>query len=66
MSVKSLCLDYKGKKIQFFETEFQGQRYVGKFRQCLLFAMGYGADQAAELKFEMAKKRRLMSESRKG
>lgn len=38
-----------------YETEREGKRFVGTVRECLLFGMGYGTDQAAELRYEMAR-----------
>ena len=43
------------KSVTLYETEHEGKKFTGTFRECLLFCMGYGTDQAAELRYEMAK-----------
>jgi len=43
------------KSVTLYETEHEGKKLTGTFRECLLFCMGYGTDQAAELRYEMAK-----------
>ncbi len=39
------------RKGNLYVAYFKGSQYLGNLRDCLLFAMGYGADQAAELRF---------------
>lgn len=55
MKMRRVKIVYGEKKISLFETELAGQKFVGTIRECLLFGMGYGTDQAAELRYEMAR-----------
>lgn len=46
-----------GKKMKFYESSYKGKRQkFGSKREALLYGMGYGSDQAAELRFMMKKK----------
>nr|DAX39397.1 MAG TPA: hypothetical protein [Caudoviricetes sp.] len=55
MKMRRVKIVYGEKKISLFETEREGKKFVGTIRECLLFGMGYGTDQAAELRYEMAR-----------
>lgn len=46
------------KVVTLYETEYEGKKFTGTFRECLLLNMGFGTDQAAELRYEMAKLKR--------
>ncbi|MGI5075763.1 hypothetical protein E4N71_10085 [Treponema vincentii] len=63
MKMRRVKIVYGEKKISLFETELAGQKFVGTIRECLLFGMGYGTDQAAELRYEMARLNRLKNKS---
>lgn len=63
MKMRRVKIVYGEKKISLFETERAGQKFVGTIRECLLFGMGYGTDQAAELRYEMARLNRLKNKS---
>lgn len=51
-------------KTSLYETEWAGEKFVGTIRECLLFGMGYGTDQAAELRYEMARLNRFRKTNR--
>lgn len=55
MKMRRVKIVYGEKKISLFETERDGEKFVGTIRECLLFGMGYGTDQAAGLRYEMAR-----------
>lgn len=55
MRMRRVKVLYGEKKVSLYETEREGQKFVGTIRECLLFGMGYGSDQAAELRYEMAR-----------
>ncbi len=72
MRLQRVEIECGDKKIDLYEVERAGERFTGTFRECLLFYKGYGADQAAELRYKLQveaagqiKKRRLMSQSRR-
>ena len=64
MKMRRVKIVYSEKKISLFETEREGEKFVGTIRECLLFGMGYGTDQAAELRYEMAKLNRVRKTNR--
>ena len=64
MKMRRVKIVYSEKKISLFETEREGEKFVGTIRECLLFGMGYGTDQAAELRYEMAKLNRFRKTNR--
>ena len=37
------------------EAECAWRKFVGTFRECWFFSRGFGGDQAAELRYEMAR-----------
>ena len=63
MKMRLVKIVYGKKKISLFETERAGQKFVGTIRECLLIGMGYGTDQGAELRYEMARLNRLKNKS---
>lgn len=63
MKMRRVKIVYGEKKISLFETEREGEKFVGTIRECLLFGMGYGTDQAAELRYEIARLNRLKNKS---
>lgn len=64
MKMRRVKIVYGEKKISLFETERDGEKFVGTIRECLLFGMGYGTDQAAELRYEMARLNRFRKTNR--
>lgn len=46
MKMRRVKIVYGEKKISLFETEREGEKFVGTIRECLLFGMGYGTDAA--------------------
>lgn len=64
MKMRRVKIVYSEKKISLFETEREGEKFVGTIRECLLFGMGYGTDQAAELRYEMARLNRFRKTNR--
>lgn len=64
MKMRRVKIVYGEKKISLFETEREGKKFVGTIRECLLFGMGYGTDQAAELRYEMARLNRFRKTNR--
>ncbi len=64
MKMRRVKIVYGEKKISLFETEREGEKFVGTIRECLLFGMGYGTDQAAELRYEMARLNRFRKTNR--
>jgi len=63
MKMRRVKIVYGEKKISLFETEREGEKFVGTIMECLLFWMGYGTDQAAGLRYEMARLNRLKNKS---
>lgn len=59
MKLQRVVIEYGDKKIDLYETEREGKKFTGTFRECLLFYMGYGTDHAADLRYEMARLRRI-------
>ena len=55
MMSRQIELSYGDKKLLMYETEYKGKKFIGTLRECILFAWGYGCDQAAELRYDMAK-----------
>lgn len=51
-------VDADGGKMRLYETTRGGKTFVGTFGEAYLFALGFGCDQAAELRYEMAKQKR--------
>ncbi len=40
------------RKGNFYIAYFKGSQFSGNLKECLLFSMGFGSDQAASLRFE--------------
>ena len=54
MEMKCSKTEMNGKTIRLFETSYNGiKQSFPTVRQSLLYAHGYGADQAAELRYQM-------------
>ena len=53
---KRVQVTFGGKVLNLYEAEYKGKKHTGNFRECLLFSLGYGSDQAAELRYMMRKK----------
>lgn len=57
MKLKCTTTTYNGKEIKLYESSYKGKNMTfGSIREALLFSMGYGSDQAAELRYMMKKK----------
>lgn len=57
MKVKCTTTEYGGKQIRLYESAYKGKSMTfASVREALLFGMGYGSDQAAELRYMMKKK----------
>ena len=54
MKLRRVVLKSGDKHVELYETFHEGKKFTGTFRQCLLFCMGYGTDEAAELRYETA------------
>lgn len=54
MELRRVVFEYGGKTVELYETKRGEEKFSGTLRECLLFFMGYGTDQAAELRYEMA------------
>ena len=55
--VKCRTAEFNGKQIKLFESSYKGKSLeFASMREALLFSMGYGSDQAAELRYMMKKK----------
>jgi len=63
MKMRRVKVLYGENKVSLYETEREGKKFVGTIRECLLFGMGFGTDQAAELRYEMARLNRLKNKS---
>ncbi|MCM1221581.1 MAG: hypothetical protein NC548_44595, partial [Lachnospiraceae bacterium] len=48
-------IDADGGEVRLYETRRGGKTFVGTFREAYLFAMGFGCDQCAELRYEISK-----------
>ena len=55
MRLRKVEIPYGDKKLLMYETEYKGKKFIGTLRECILLAWGFGCDQAAELRYEMAK-----------
>jgi hypothetical protein len=44
-----------GVKVTLYTSEYKGKKFTGTFQEAYLFALGYGCDQAAELRYEMSR-----------
>lgn len=64
MKMRRVKIVYGENKVSLYETEREGEKFVGTIRECLLFGMGYGTDQAAELRYEMARLNRFRKTNR--
>ena len=54
MEMKCSTMEMNGKAIRLFETSYKGiKQTFPTVRQALLYAHGYGADQAADLRYQM-------------
>lgn len=58
MRLRRVVLKCGDRQVELYETVHEGKKFTGTFRQCLLFCMGYGTDQAAELRYETAIQRK--------
>lgn len=47
-------IDADGGTVSLFETSREGKTFVGTFGEAYLFALGFGCDQAAELRYIMS------------
>lgn len=57
MMLKCTTTKFNGKDIKLYESSYKGKKQTfGSVREALLFSMGYGSDQAAELRYMMKKK----------
>lgn len=56
MLIKTRTVDIAGKKIRLWTTKYNGKPVeFATFKEAALYGMGFGTDQAAELRYEMAK-----------
>lgn len=56
MKIEVRTLDFNGKPIKLYTTSWNGKKVeFASIREAILYGMGFGADQAAELRYEMAK-----------
>ena len=59
MKIEARTVDFGGKEIRLFTTEWQGKKLeFASIREAILYGMGFGSDQAAELRYEMAKSKK--------
>lgn len=57
MKLKCRKTEFNGKQIKLYESSYGGKSMTfGSIREALLYSMGYGSDQAAELRYMMKKK----------
>ena len=57
MMLKCTTTKFNGKDIKLYESSYKGKKQTfGSVREALLYSMGYGSDQAAELRYMMKKK----------
>ena len=47
-------VDTDGGEVRLYETTRNGKTFVGTFGEAYLFALGFGCDQAAELRYIMS------------
>ncbi len=53
--LKRVNVQFGDREITLYESKREGKSFTGTAREALLFAWGFGTDQAAELRYEMAK-----------
>ncbi len=57
MTFKSATFEFNGKRIRLYEAAYKGRvQSFATLREALLYKMGYGTDQAAELRWLADKK----------
>ena len=66
MELRRVVFEYGGKTVELYETKRGEEKFSGTLRECLLFFMGYGTDQAAELRYEMARYREEIKKTADG
>lgn len=47
-------IDVDGREMRLYETRRGGKTFVGTFGEAYLFALGFGCDQLAELRYMMS------------
>lgn len=56
MKIETRTLDFNGKPVKLYTTAWKGKKVeFARIREAILYGMGFGTDQAAELRYEMAK-----------
>ena len=56
MKIETRTLDLNGKPVKLYTTAWKGKKVeFANIREAILYGMGFGTDQAAELRYEMAK-----------
>ena len=59
MKIEVRTLDFNGKPIKLYTTSWNGKKVeFASIREAILYGMGFGSDQAAELRYEMAKSKK--------
>lgn len=57
MNIKYRTVKFGGKEIRLYTTSYKGKKHESAtVREAILYAMGYGYDQAAELRYAMRRK----------
>lgn len=57
--LKRQVVEYGGKDVKLYTAEYNGKEHTTpSVREALLFAFGYGSDQAAELRYMISKTNR--------
>lgn len=53
--LKKVEIPYKNKTVALWQSEYNGKKMrCASVREALLYAWGFGADQAAELRYKMS------------
>lgn len=56
MKIETKTLDFNGKPVKLYTTAWKDKKVeFASIREAILYGMGFGTDQAAELRYEMAK-----------
>ena len=64
MKIETRTVDFNGKTIKLYTTAWNGKKVeFASLREAILYGMGFGTDQAAELRYEMARLNRLKNKS---
>ena len=67
MKIETRTLDFNGKPVKLYTTAWKGKKVeFASIREAILYGMGFGTDQAAGLRYEMAKLNKKTTKRKRG